>query len=171
MAPGQGERLGELVAAAVTRAGVRAVVQAGWAGLSAVSDDVLAIGDLPHDWLCPRTAAVVHHAGAGTTAAGLRAGVPAVPVPVMADQPFWAARLHRFGVAPRRSCSTSSPPKPSPRRSQPAWPIRSTGSRRSNSRAAPPQRTATPRCWPASALRPTDETENAATGIQGYFER
>ncbi|WP_411127881.1 glycosyltransferase [Streptomyces sp. x-19] len=101
MAPGQGERLGELVTAAVARTGMRAVVQAGWAGLGAVGDDILAIGDVPHDWLFPRTAAVVHHAGAGTTAAGLRAGVPAVPVPVMADQPFWAARLHQLGVAPR----------------------------------------------------------------------
>ncbi|MER8154539.1 glycosyltransferase [Streptomyces sp. NPDC094472] len=101
MAPGEGERLGELVTAAVARAGVRAVVQAGWAGLTAAGDDVLTVGDLPHDWLFPRTAAVVHHAGAGTTAAGLRAGVPAVPVPAMADQPFWAARLHRLGVAPR----------------------------------------------------------------------
>lgn len=101
MAPGQGERLGGLVAAAVERAGVRAVVQAGWAGLGVRGDDVLAVGDVPHDWLFPRTAAVVHHAGAGTTAAGLRAGVPAVAVPVMADQPFWASRLHRLGVAPR----------------------------------------------------------------------
>ncbi|MFJ5588946.1 glycosyltransferase [Streptomyces noursei] len=101
MAPGQGERLGELVMAAVARTGMRAVVQAAWAGLGAVGDDILAIGDLPHDWLFPRTAAVVHHAGAGTTAAGLRAGVPAVPVPVMADQPFWAARLHQLGVAAR----------------------------------------------------------------------
>ncbi|BBJ40780.1 glycosyl transferase [Streptomyces antimycoticus] len=101
MAPGEGERLGELVTAAVARAGVRAVVQTGWAGLAAAGDDVLTVGDLPHDWLFPRTAAVVHHAGAGTTAAGLRAGVPAVPVPAMADQPFWAARLHRLGVAPR----------------------------------------------------------------------
>ncbi|QTI89390.1 glycosyltransferase [Streptomyces sp. AgN23] len=101
MAPGEGERLGELVTAAVARAGVRAVVQAGWAGLTAAGDDVLTVGDLPHDWLFPRTAAVVHHAGAGTTAAGLRAGVPAVPVPAMADQPFWATRLHRLGVAPR----------------------------------------------------------------------
>ncbi|WP_320779926.1 glycosyltransferase [Streptomyces sp. CRN 30] len=102
MAVGQGERLSELVTAAVRRAGVRAVVQAGWAGLSGCgdSDDVLAIGDVPHDWLFPRTAAVVHHAGAGTTAAGLRAGVPAVPVPVMADQPFWASRLCELGVAP-----------------------------------------------------------------------
>ncbi|MFD3655241.1 glycosyltransferase [Streptomyces sp. NPDC058620] len=101
MAPGQGEQLSELVASAVERAGVRAVVQAGWAGLSGCGDDVLAVGDLPHDWLFPRTAAVVHHAGAGTTAAGLRAGVPSLPVPVMADQPFWASRLYQLGVAPR----------------------------------------------------------------------
>ncbi|MGW6459880.1 glycosyltransferase [Streptomyces sp. NPDC055078] len=78
------------------------MVQAGWAGLSGCGDDVpAASGDLPHDWLFPRTAAVVHHAGAGTTGAGLRAGVPAVPVAVMADRPFWASRLHRLGVAPR----------------------------------------------------------------------
>jgi UDP:flavonoid glycosyltransferase YjiC (YdhE family) len=79
---------------------VRAVVQAGWAGLAAAGDDVLAIDTVPHDWLFPRTAAVVHHAGAGTTGAGLRAGVPAVPVPVLADQPFWADRLARLGVSP-----------------------------------------------------------------------
>ncbi|MFC5667747.1 glycosyltransferase [Kitasatospora misakiensis] len=103
MAVGEGERLSELVAGAVKRAGVRAVLQAGWADLGGFggSGDVLAVGDVPHDWLFPRTAAVVHHAGAGTTAAALRAGVPAVPVPVMADQPFWAARLCELGVAPR----------------------------------------------------------------------
>ncbi|MFE4514657.1 glycosyltransferase, partial [Kitasatospora sp. NPDC056783] len=101
MAPGEGARLGELVTSAVRQAGVRAVVQAGWAGLEAAGDGVLSVGDLPHDWLFPRMAAVVHHAGAGTTGAALRAGVPAVPVPVMADQPFWAARLHGLGVAPR----------------------------------------------------------------------
>ncbi|MEW2303331.1 glycosyltransferase [Streptomyces sp. NPDC006655] len=101
MAAGQGERLSELAAAAVKQAGVRAVVQAGWADVDGSGADVLSIGDVPHDWLFPRTAAVVHHAGAGTTAAGLRAGVPAVPVPVMADQPFWASRLHALGVAPR----------------------------------------------------------------------
>ena len=99
------ERLQDVVTAAVTRAGVRAVVQSGWAeldraGLGWAGDDILLVGDLPHAWLFPRTAAVVHHAGAGTTGAGLRAGVPAVPVPVLVDQPFWADRLHRLGVAP-----------------------------------------------------------------------
>jgi UDP:flavonoid glycosyltransferase YjiC (YdhE family) len=100
MTPGH-ERLQDVIADAVKRAGVRAVVQSGWAGLGPAGDDILLVGDLPHDWLFPRTAAVVHHAGAGTTAAGLRAGVPAVPVPVLVDQPFWADRLHRLGVAPR----------------------------------------------------------------------
>ena len=94
------ERLDEVVRDAVGRAGVRAVVQAGWAGLGPAGDDILVVGDVPHEWLFPRTAAVVHHAGAGTTGAGLRAGVPAVAVPLLVDQPFWADRLHRLGVAP-----------------------------------------------------------------------
>lgn len=101
MAPGGGTRLAGPVLDGLRAAGVRAVVQAGWAGLRVARDTgVLGIGEVPHDWLFPRMAAVVHHAGAGTTAAGLRAGVPAVTLPVLADQPFWAARLHALGVAP-----------------------------------------------------------------------
>jgi sterol 3beta-glucosyltransferase len=108
MAPGHGERLAGPVLTAVRAAGVRAIVQAGWSGLRLEDEPgVLSVGPLPHDWLFPRTAAVVHHCGAGTTAAGLRAGVPAVGVPVLADQPFWARRLHELGVAP--------PPVPLPK--------------------------------------------------------
>ncbi|WP_442932417.1 glycosyltransferase [Micromonospora sp. NBC_01699] len=59
-----------------------------------------AVGDTPHDWVFPRMAAVVHHAGAGTTAAGLRAGVPAVTVPMYTDQPFWARRVTELGTGP-----------------------------------------------------------------------
>lgn len=99
MRPGDAERLGPVVRDALRRAGVRAIVQAGWAGLSVVDDDVITVGALPHGWLMPRTAAVVHHAGAGTSAAALRAGVPAVPVPMLTDQPWWAARLAQLGVA------------------------------------------------------------------------
>ena len=102
MAPGHGSRLAAIVLDAVRRTGTRAILQSGWSGLAAgARDDVLSIGDVPHDWLFPRVAAVVHHAGAGTTAAALRAGVPAVPVPVLADQPFWARRLHHLGASPR----------------------------------------------------------------------
>ncbi|WP_312034412.1 glycosyltransferase [Actinoplanes sp. TBRC 11911] len=102
MAPGHGSRLTAIVMDAVHRTGVRAILQSGWSGLATgPTDDVLSIGDVPHDWLFPQVSAVVHHAGAGTTAAALRAGVPAVPVPVLADQPFWARRVHHLGAAAR----------------------------------------------------------------------
>jgi sterol 3beta-glucosyltransferase len=100
MTPRPAEELGDITVRALRRAGLRGVVQAGWAGLSVADDDVITVGSLPHGWLLPRTAAVVHHAGAGTTGAGLRAGVPAVPVPVLTDQPWWASRLVQLGVSP-----------------------------------------------------------------------
>ncbi|MFJ6940056.1 glycosyltransferase [Streptomyces sp. NPDC101132] len=98
---GDAPRLSALLVEAFRLAGVRGVVQSGWSGLHAEGNDVLTIGEAPHAALFPRMAAVIHHAGAGTTSAGLRAGVPAVPVPVQLDQHFWAARLHTLGVAPR----------------------------------------------------------------------
>ncbi|GAA0691046.1 glycosyltransferase [Kitasatospora atroaurantiaca] len=93
-------RLGEVITAALRTARLRAVVQRGWSGLSVESRDVLVVDEVPHAWLFPRMAAVVHHAGAGTTAAGLRAGVPAVPVPAQLDATFWATRLTALGVSP-----------------------------------------------------------------------
>ncbi|MCX3063089.1 glycosyltransferase [Streptomyces beihaiensis] len=98
MAAGQGERLSELVVAALRRAGLRGILQSGAASLAARADGILTVGDLPHELLMPRVAAVVHHAGAGTAAAA-RAGAPSVPVPVTADQPFWARRLALAGAA------------------------------------------------------------------------
>lgn len=95
------EETGRRIVAALRAAGLRGVVQRGWAGLAADGDDVLTIGEVPHALLFPRMAAVVHHAGAGTTGAALRAGVPSVPVPVQFDAYFWASRLVALGTAPQ----------------------------------------------------------------------
>ncbi|MGW4097659.1 glycosyltransferase [Mycobacterium sp. NPDC004974] len=98
----EAQRLSTLVAQAVRDAGARAVIQAGWAGLDFCGNDVIAVGEIPHDWLFAKAAAVVHHCGAGTAAAGLRAGVPAIATPSpYGDQPFWARRLFALGVSPR----------------------------------------------------------------------
>jgi UDP:flavonoid glycosyltransferase YjiC (YdhE family) len=87
---------------ALRRAGQRGVLSTGWmeAEHADLPDDVFGIEAIPHDWLFPRMAAVVHHGGAGTTAAGLRAGVPSVLTPFFADQPFWAHRVKVLGVGP-----------------------------------------------------------------------
>ncbi|MER5784907.1 glycosyltransferase [Streptomyces mobaraensis] len=94
------DRLAATFVRALCAAGLRGIVQRGWTGLEADGDDLLTVGELPHDVLFPHLAAVVHHAGAGTTAAGLRAGVPAVPVPVQFDAHFWSGRLAALGVSP-----------------------------------------------------------------------
>ena len=65
-----------------------------------VSDAVVSVGDVPHEWLYPRTGGVVCHGGAGTTAAALRAGVPVAVVPHMGDQPYWGRRVHELGLGP-----------------------------------------------------------------------
>jgi sterol 3beta-glucosyltransferase len=92
-----------LLLEAVSRSGRRAVLLAGWAGLGGdkLPGNVLGLEAAPHVWLFPRMAAVVHHGGAGTTAAAFRAGVPQVVVPHLADQPFWGQRVERLGVGPR----------------------------------------------------------------------
>ncbi|MBY8883661.1 glycosyltransferase [Streptomyces sp. PTM05] len=100
VAPGDARQLGATIRTAVRELGLRAVVQAGWQGLDVRGDDILTIGECPHEWLFPRMAALVHHAGPGTVGAGLRAGVPAVPAPLALDQPFWARRMTALGLAP-----------------------------------------------------------------------
>jgi len=88
---------------ALEHAHCRAVLYKGWAGLGRADlpDTVYLLDYAPHNWLFPRMAAVVHHAGAGTSASALRAGVPSVPVPHSGDQSFWARKLHRLGAGTR----------------------------------------------------------------------
>lgn len=95
--------LTELVIQALRRVRQRGILLTGWGGLARPhsSDEVFTLESAPHDWLFPRMAAVVHHGGAGTTAAGLRAGIPSVITPFFADQPFWARQVYELGVGTR----------------------------------------------------------------------
>jgi sterol 3beta-glucosyltransferase len=96
------ELLSEMAFAALKSAGLRAVFLTGWGGLApgAYSDDILVLRDVPHDYLYERVAAVVHHGGAGTTAAALRAGVPSIVLPFAIDQAFWGTRIAALGAGP-----------------------------------------------------------------------
>jgi sterol 3beta-glucosyltransferase len=96
-------RLGEAVTDAVRRAGVRAVIARGWGAMSGVerNSETMVVESAPHRWLFPRVAAVVHHGGAGTTAAGLLAARPSVVCPFQGDQHFWGGAVHRAGAGPQ----------------------------------------------------------------------
>lgn len=95
--------LARIVVRALAAAGVRAVVLTGWGGMpeEELPREIFAVDWVPFDWLFPRVSAVVHHGGAGTTAASLRAGVPTVIVPFFLDQFFWGRRVFELGVGPR----------------------------------------------------------------------
>jgi sterol 3beta-glucosyltransferase len=92
-----------LVVRALARAEQRGVLLSGWGGLGRADlpEHIMPMDAVPHDWLFRQLAAVVHHGGAGTTAAGLRAGVPSIVIPFMGDQPFWGARVYQLGAGPR----------------------------------------------------------------------
>jgi UDP:flavonoid glycosyltransferase YjiC (YdhE family) len=94
--------IARLVIAALVGSGQRGILATGWGGLSpeSVPEQVFVLDSAPHSWLFPRMAAVVHHGGAGTTAEGVRAGVPSVIVPFILDQAFWGARVKALGLGP-----------------------------------------------------------------------
>ena len=102
MTPATAGRLTEIALTALERAGQRGVLLKGWGSLGEgdLPPWATAVRDVPHEWLLPRMRAVVHHGGAGTTGAALRAGVPSVVVPLGFDQPFWGRRVAALGVGP-----------------------------------------------------------------------
>ncbi len=91
-----------VVIEALERTGLRALIHTGWGGLAPADfpPNIHPIGEVPYNWLFPRTAAVVHHGGAGTTHAGLRAGRPSILVPFLFDQFYWGRRVAALGVGP-----------------------------------------------------------------------
>ncbi len=96
------DHLARQIVEGVRRAGVRALLATGWGALEGfdVPGTVHVIKGAPHDALFRHVSAVVHHGGAGTTAAGLRAGRPTLICPLTVDQPFWAHRVWALGCGP-----------------------------------------------------------------------
>jgi sterol 3beta-glucosyltransferase len=103
MSGAKAQERAKIVIDALAKSGQRGLLASGWGGLK-VSDlpsNVFTLEQAPHDWLFPRVSAVAHHGGAGTTAAGLRAGKPTIIVPFIADQPFWGKVVYELGVGPQ----------------------------------------------------------------------
>ena len=94
------EQTADLIIQALALANQRAVLLSGWSGLQKknLPDSIFMIDSIPHSWLFPRVSAVIHHGGASTVAAGLRAGVPSIVIPFFGDQPFWGQRIADLGV-------------------------------------------------------------------------
>jgi len=94
----------KLIFEAAKATGQRVLLSKGWGGMGAedlgLPDGIFMLGNVPHDWLFNHVSCVVHHGGAGTTAAGITAGKPTVIVPFFGDQPFWGAMVARAGAGP-----------------------------------------------------------------------
>jgi sterol 3beta-glucosyltransferase len=103
MNAGDGEEKVQLVLQALAMSRQRGLILTGGGGLArgAESPNVLYVENVPHEWLFPRMVAVVHHGGAGSTGAGLRAGVPSIIAPVVGDQYVWAKQVAKLGVGPQ----------------------------------------------------------------------
>jgi sterol 3beta-glucosyltransferase len=90
-----------LVIKALKLAGKRGIINTGGSGMNQteeIAEDILFVKDIPHEWLFPKMSAVVHHGGAGTTAEGLRAGVPSAIIPYGNDQFAWGRKIHELGA-------------------------------------------------------------------------
>jgi sterol 3beta-glucosyltransferase len=96
------EQTADLIIQALALTNQRAILLSGWGGLQKkrVPDSIFMLDSIPHSWLFPRVSAVVHHGGASTTAAGLKAGIPSIIIPFFGDQPFWGQRVAELGVGP-----------------------------------------------------------------------
>ncbi len=103
MTTGDPARFAQIIVEGVRRAGIRAILATGWGAMAEIDvpESVCVIKAAPHLPLFKRVSAIVHHGGAGTTAAGLRAGLPTLICPLTVDQPFWGRRVFSLGCGPK----------------------------------------------------------------------
>jgi len=103
MASRNPEQITTIALKALEKTKQRGILLTGWGGISNADlpEQVLKLESIPHDWLFPKMKAIVHHGGAGTTAAALKSGIPSIAIPFFVDQPFWGDRVAKLGVSPQ----------------------------------------------------------------------
>jgi len=96
------EKLANIIINAARATETRIIVQSGWCKIDVSEEPTFcaSVGPCPHDWLLPKTGGVIHHGGAGTTAAGIRYGLPTLVCPLQGDQFMWGEMIHRAGAGP-----------------------------------------------------------------------
>ncbi len=87
----------KIILEALKLSGKRGIIS-GMGDIKDLPDYCLAINNVPHSWLFEQVSLVCHHGGAGTTAAGFRAGIPSIIIPFSNDQFAWAHRAYDLGV-------------------------------------------------------------------------
>lgn len=97
---GNFDRIIRIILESVKITGQRAILSAGWRNLNEINlpRNIIQVGNVPHEWLFPQVLAVSHHGGAGTTAAGVRSGVPSIIVPFGGDQSYWGEQIYHMGI-------------------------------------------------------------------------
>jgi sterol 3beta-glucosyltransferase len=116
MKDSRAEKRAQVIVRAAREMGFKTLLVTGWGGLEptlehVTSSDVMVRESVPHSAVLPHIGVAIHHGGAGTTHAMLRAGVPSVIMPFLADQPWWAERLRRAGLAPAPLSRSVSDPR------------------------------------------------------------
>jgi sterol 3beta-glucosyltransferase len=97
----EAEKIDQIVRESLRQTNNRGLILSGWSTVTnESSNEILYLDAVPHQWLLPRCKIIIHHGGAGTTSAGLRAGIPNIVIPFTADQPFWGGRVHAVGAGP-----------------------------------------------------------------------
>jgi sterol 3beta-glucosyltransferase len=96
------QKTDHIISESLRQTGNRGIILSGWSDLNkSSSNEMLYMDAVPHQWLLPRCKMIIHHGGAGTTAAGLRAGIPNIVIPHTADQPFWGSKIYAIGAGPK----------------------------------------------------------------------
>jgi sterol 3beta-glucosyltransferase len=98
----EAEKIDQIVRESLQHTNRRGIILSGWSELKKTSSsELLYLDTVPHQWLLPRCQMVIHHGGASTTSAGLRAGIPNIVIPFTGDQLFWGRRIHAIGAGPK----------------------------------------------------------------------